>query len=939
MASELLKRKSLINRLKEPDVPVINFDLIDSAKDYNIESIEENILPEPKPQELLDLQEQNRKQRLSDSLQKIGSGLMDESVDFIKREEFDKGSRGPGRPVGDKGGRPSLADQEKFYEDILKAYNKLKKELGRNPTQGELLRATGRKSQTAIRTAEKKFGLKFFNKPGEYNVPREVLQKIRKKQAEEARAKKIITQPTTFQEEGVLKKVRFPNKKMEDAFKANVKLYHSFPQGSSEAKKVGATLDSFKQFYPDGVSDEVLRRHVAFFRNKLNLKFPKQEYEGQLKTQKIVNKRRENLIKEVSGFLQERQIGKAKRELGFGRTGENLDLAHRASLKQFKDFGLDYLADNLGLDTRKVNQEILPPLEKEISSLHRKRMRLIKGIEPGNVPKEVSKQLEDINIKLSNISMKTNGALQAVLLDEKNLKPFVFNKNYANVIGQGLIDKPVKELTEADIEFISKTFPSSAKQAKAMKIPTAEDSKNIAKQLASFGFKCSASEGGACDNPMNYLDDIKKQQVIATGSGKAATDAAKKLNAGRAIFREVLGPAALGFELAAAVPITYLGYKAGLPPARIISDATYGLAGDTETARLKKIAVKEGIDTADIQKALDFEKATGAMQTLAAQEQDFRGPDDEMLFPQQYEKGEEDFYKAVGAFRDKEGNISKDVFQTISDQLNKIRGIASEEDAERAAEREADIDRTGIGDYLTTGIIPQQENILDVFDFQEPSTRMDLSEGGPNNPSRRTFLKFMAGIASLPFVGKFFKGAKSAKVVKLANTTTTMPEWFPAFVDRAFEKGIAKKVDADLTELTIPELPGVKVEVRTDGKVRVEGKNAYDEPYQIEYEPPGYEVLDYETGQTVRTKGDFEAVDTQFRRTGPEIDDYDVDYETVKDVDDILGGDSTKLEGFAKGTGETKYTKGQKDIDMAEAEGTRADVDEGPDIDLSDYED
>ncbi len=370
------------------------------------------------------------------------------------------------RRLMSRGGRPSLADQEKFYEDILKAYNKLKKELGRNPTQGELLRATGRKSQTAIRTAEKKFGLKFFNKPGEYNVPREVLQKIRKKQAEEAQAKKIITQPTTFQEEGVLKKVRFPNKKMEDAFKANVKLYYSFPQGSSEAKKAGATLDSFKNFYPDGVSDEVLRRHVYFYKDKLNLKFPKQEYEGQLKTQKIVNKRRENLIKEVSGFLQERQIGKAKRETGFGRAGENLDLAHRASLKQFKDFGLPYLTDNLGLDTKKLNQEILPPLEKEVNSLHRQRMKLIKGVEPGNVPKEVSKKLEDINIKLSNISMKTNGALQAVLLDEKTLKPFVFNKNYANVIGQGLIDKPVKDLSKADIDFIKSTFPQAAKTAK-----------------------------------------------------------------------------------------------------------------------------------------------------------------------------------------------------------------------------------------------------------------------------------------------------------------------------------------------------------------------------------------------------------------------------------------------------------------------------------------
>ena len=69
------------------------------------------------------------------------------------------------------------------------------------------------------------------------------------------------------------------------------------------------------------------------------------------------------------------------------------------------------------------------------------------------------------------------------------------------------------------------------------------------------------------------------------------------------------------------------------------------------------------------------------------------------------------------------------------------------------------------------------------------------------------------------------------------------------------------------------------------------------------------------------------------------MDDYDVDYETVKDVDDILGGNATELEGFAKGTGKSKYTKGQKAIDQADAEGTRADVDEGPDIDMSDYED
>ena len=39
----------------------------------------------------------------------------------------------------------------------------------------------------------------------------------------------------------------------------------------------------------------------------------------------------------------------------------------------------------------------------------------------------------------------------------------------------------------------------------------------------------------------------------------------------------------------------------------------------------------------------------------------------------------------MGAFTDKEGNISKDVYQNLSDQLKKVRGIISEEDAARAA--------------------------------------------------------------------------------------------------------------------------------------------------------------------------------------------------------------------------------------------------------------
>ena len=92
MASELLKNRALIQKLKEPKTADISFGLADSALDYSIESIEEDILPEAKPVELFEERERVRTERLSDTLTKIGGGLMDESVDFIKREEFKVGT-------------------------------------------------------------------------------------------------------------------------------------------------------------------------------------------------------------------------------------------------------------------------------------------------------------------------------------------------------------------------------------------------------------------------------------------------------------------------------------------------------------------------------------------------------------------------------------------------------------------------------------------------------------------------------------------------------------------------------------------------------------------------------------------------------------------------------------------------------------------------------
>ena len=64
------------------------------------------------------------------------------------------------------------------------------------------------------------------------------------------------------------------------------------------------------------------------------------------------------------------------------------------------------------------------------------------------------------------IKISSNILIKKIILNSCVI--IYFNKNYANVVGQGLIDKPVKDLTKTDIDFIKSTFPQAAETAKAI---------------------------------------------------------------------------------------------------------------------------------------------------------------------------------------------------------------------------------------------------------------------------------------------------------------------------------------------------------------------------------------------------------------------------------------------------------------------------------------
>ena len=145
-----------------------------------------------------------------------------------------------------------------------------------------------------------------------------------------------------------------------------------------------------------------------------------------------------------------------------------------------------------------------------------------------------------------------------------------------------------------------------------------------------------------------------------------------------------------------------------------------------------------------------------------------------------------------------------------------------------------------------------------------------------------------------------------------------MPTWFPSFVDKVMSKGVGKKIDADLMQYEVKELPGIKVYKHDDGKVFVEGKNDYSKSYEIEYEPPGYELVDEKTGKAVKKPGDFRAKEEVPVNVDPD-GNADFDAEVLESVDNILSSDARVMEEFATGKTIKEMKRGEFEVGRAES--------------------
>ena len=317
--------------------------------------------------------------------------------------------------------------------------------------------------------------------------------------------------------------VKFANPAQEKEYIKLLTERYKYPKGSKEGLKLFTNAQLAEKF---GMTVNNVEKVNNVLKKQLDLKYPAQTYEGYEKIARERDVKRKGYIRTTSDPAKEQKIKRAIKTVDKTALANDVDIAHRASLKANTNIGGKYLVSSLGIDPKVVNQSIVIPIEQKLGTLYENQKNLIKNLKPGKVPKDIQKQLEKINIKISELVDRTDGVLQGVLVDEKNLKPRIYGIDYSKVLGFGLIDdKPIKDLTQEDIDLIKLNVGEQIKTAKKPKFKEkllktiGTGAKAVGKVFKPLGYaigtgaaisaKSQADELGIELSPLDYLAAIE----------------------------------------------------------------------------------------------------------------------------------------------------------------------------------------------------------------------------------------------------------------------------------------------------------------------------------------------------------------------------------------------------------------------------------------------
>ena len=194
---------------------------------------------------------------------------------------------------------------------------------------------------------------------------------------------------------------------------------------------------------------------------------------------------------------------------------------------------------------------------------------------------------------------------------------------------------------------------------------------------------------------------------------------------------------------------------------------------------------------------------------------------------------------------------------------------------------------------------------------------------GPDQPGRRKFMKIMGGLATLPFVGKYFKGAKTAApaVEKAVETVTEAPSYFfdlvakikllgtqrrtPSYRERVNEYQYTGK-DGNEYLLT-EELDTGDIMIQKD---KIGGRNYGDESYEVIEDRTEMVFRKGQADETTkgRPADDYEEYKVEFDQDGTAADASQIDEISKKEIIKEATGDAPSIKkasgGIARMLGE-----------------------------------
>ena len=691
--------------------------------------------------------------------------------------------------------------------------------------------------------------------------------------------------------------VVFPDKQMEKDFIKAIRARVLQPQKAV----VDFSNKELAELFP--ISEKQAGRAARYFVDKLNLKYAKVPS----KTSADIIKNTKNLIKQTSSFLQENRIRSAKTNiLQDLDLQKKMDTAHRVSKTHMAKLGLEFNTDIMGIDSRLINQIIVKPSEIQLDRLYRKQYDIFEKLKKNPNSTELKNNLKDINKQVTDIVKNTSGRLVGVTIDpdtlETSFQGIKKKYSFSNVLGDSMTMKELENIPKEDqVKFLTKQLPKAIDlEVKRGFVPN--DFKNILSnpdsQKAILNYaKQKAPEliaplKKAFLNPTSKVSlKLFSQFPAITTAGLVGYGAYKGMGFDQEVRADDMSrPIDPG--VAVAQEQTDTGMPAEAVAAGSVGAVKYG-------PQLLKILKNVGRGTIKTLGSLPAAVGYAGLETKAGMDEGKSFTDAvtepivglNLLLPETVKK--------LGPLMAKGARISTPVGASITG-IGTLKNRA--QDMIRTAEELSALQAT-----------PYQQNLIDEYAAKqyrgfELGGRVGFADG-PEDPSKRKFMKIVGGLASLPIVGRFFDVAQTAAPIIDAVKTEAVkgkPEWFDALVNKVIREGtdmtkqFATKEREIVHATKISDDEYVRVTQDLDnGTVRVEYEspdNVYGDPVQLQYKKPLPDEGD------PRPSAEFTTAESGpvGRADGP--DDYSIEIDEVggTDIKD-LSSDVSKLKEYATG--------------------------------------